>query len=418
MPVMVGEHACGFKRLSQQQHSRDAPSGPDDRHQSLVTHIWTLLKESYAGFFADEALTRGAAISFYTVTSIGPVLFIVVAIAGLAFGEKAATGAIGGQLNGLMGQQSADLLQAAIQGAAGKSSGVLATVFGIGMLVITASGVFTEMQQTLNVIWKAVPPETTISGLLRARALSLGLVGALGFLLLVSLVISTDPDSYERLHQRSSAIGTPDPSGAEPHYFLCPDCCSVRRHLQILARQADRVARCRGRGHRHGTAFHCGEVSDRFVSWEQHHSIELWASGRTDHRAPMGVLLGADIPPWRRVHESICPPSWEPGETKPLTRCNANPGGLIPTDQYCTHDSGKLVGLDRHSPKLAERSAGTGWIARYVAVRVLVATRQSVYSAAAAASVLQCRPWIKYVRALPTAAAIRRPDIGYSRAVW
>jgi membrane protein len=58
------------------------------------------------------------------------------------------------------------------------------------MLIITASGVFTEMQQSLNVIWKAVPPKMTVSGLLRARAVSLGLVGALGFLLLVSLVIS------------------------------------------------------------------------------------------------------------------------------------------------------------------------------------------------------------------------------------
>ena len=151
---------------------------------------WTLLNESFSGFFEDGALTRGAVISFYTVTSIGPVLFIVLAIAGLAFGGDAANGAIAAQLAGLMGQQSADLLQSAIRGAAGTSTGVLATTLGFVMLVITASGVFTEMQQSLNVIWKAVPPETTISGLFRARAVSLGLVGALGFLLLVSLIIS------------------------------------------------------------------------------------------------------------------------------------------------------------------------------------------------------------------------------------
>lgn len=156
----------------------------------MFIRIWLLLKECLDGFMADEALTRGAAIAFYTITSIGPVLFIVVAIAGLAFGEEAATGAIATQLAALMGKQSADLLQSAIRGAAGTSSGVLATGFGIVMLLITASGVFTEMQQSLNVIWKAVPPQTTITGLLRARALSLGLVGALGFLLLVSLVIS------------------------------------------------------------------------------------------------------------------------------------------------------------------------------------------------------------------------------------
>ena len=171
--------------------SAEVPRAPlDDQRRSLSRQIWVRLKESFSGFFEDEALTRGAAISFYAVTSIGPVMFIVVAIAGLAFGEKAATGAMAAQLAGLMGQQSADLLQSAIQGAAGKSSGILATAFGIVMLVITASGVFTEMQQSLNVIWKAVPPKTTISGLLRARALSLGLVAALGFLLLVSLVIS------------------------------------------------------------------------------------------------------------------------------------------------------------------------------------------------------------------------------------
>ena len=153
--------------------------------------MWTLLKESVDSFISDEALTRGAAIAFYTVTSIGPVLFIVVAIAGLAFGEEAARGAIAEQLGGLMGRQSADLLQTAIQNAATKTTGFLATMIGLVTLIITASGVFTEMQSTLNIIWKAEPRGTTVTRLIRARAASLGLVGALGFLLLVSLVIST-----------------------------------------------------------------------------------------------------------------------------------------------------------------------------------------------------------------------------------
>jgi membrane protein len=157
----------------------------------MLSDIWLLIKQSVSAFIDDEALTRGAAIAFYTVTSIGPVLFIVVAIAGLAFGEDAARGAISDELGGLMGQQGSDLLQIAIQNASRKSSGIIAAAVGIGTLVITASGVFTEMQQTLNVIWRAEPRGTTISRLIRARAVSLGLVGALGFLLLVSLVIST-----------------------------------------------------------------------------------------------------------------------------------------------------------------------------------------------------------------------------------
>ena len=157
----------------------------------MFGNAWALVSGSVNAFIDDEALTRGAAIAFYTVTSIGPVLFIVVAIAGLVFGEDAARGAITDQLGGLMGQQGSELLQTAIQSASRRSAGLIAAAVGIGTLIITASSVFTELQQTLNVIWRAEPRGTTMSRLIRARAASLGLVGALGFLLLVSLVIST-----------------------------------------------------------------------------------------------------------------------------------------------------------------------------------------------------------------------------------
>jgi membrane protein len=149
-----------------------------------------LVKESFSAFIADEALTRGAAISFYTVTSMGPVLLIVVAIAGLAFGEEAARGAIVAQLRDLMGQQSAELLQTALESASNKTSGAWASLLGVSTLIIAGSGVFGEMQSALNVIWPAETTGTTVSRLIRARATSLGLVAALGFLLLVSLVIS------------------------------------------------------------------------------------------------------------------------------------------------------------------------------------------------------------------------------------
>src|SRR6476620_192290 len=92
--------------------------------------------------------------------------------------------------SGLMGRQTAEVLQAAVASAASKSSGVVATIVGIITLVVTASGVFGEMQSALNVIWKAKPRGNTVSRLIRARAASLGLVAALGFLLAVSLAIS------------------------------------------------------------------------------------------------------------------------------------------------------------------------------------------------------------------------------------
>ena len=152
--------------------------------------MWKLSKSTVLAFIEDEALSRGAAIAFYTVTSIAPILLIVVAVAGLVFGREAAQGAITEQLGGLMGQQTADVLQSAVASAGEKSAGVMATIIGIVTLIATASGVFGEMQSALNAIWKAKPEGTTVSRLIRARAASLGLVAALGFLLIVSLVVS------------------------------------------------------------------------------------------------------------------------------------------------------------------------------------------------------------------------------------
>jgi len=156
----------------------------------MFASAWKLLKDTVMAFIDDEALSKGAAIAFYTVTSIAPILLIVIAIAGLAFGHDAAQNAITAQLSGLMGRQTAEVLQTAVASASGKSSGIWATIIGIVMLIVTASGVFGEMQSALNAIWKAKPKGTTVSRLIRARAASLGLVGALGFLLMVSLVVS------------------------------------------------------------------------------------------------------------------------------------------------------------------------------------------------------------------------------------
>jgi membrane protein len=115
----------------------------------LAMGVFGIIKESVKAFIDDEALTRGAAIAFYTITSIGPVLFIVVAIAGLAFGEDAARGAISGQLSGLMGQQSADLLQTAIRSAAGNSAGFLAAATGI-VTPMTVDRLAQELREVLD----------------------------------------------------------------------------------------------------------------------------------------------------------------------------------------------------------------------------------------------------------------------------
>ena len=155
----------------------------------MIVRLWLLLKNTISGFIEHEDLTRGAAIAYYTIFSIGPLLIIVIAVAGLVFGHDAAEGAIVAQLSGLIGRQSAEILQATIQSAAFQGSGVFATIIGSGTLFLTATGALTEIQSALNAIWKAAP-SAVLTELVRARLLSLGLIVTLGFLMLVSLVVS------------------------------------------------------------------------------------------------------------------------------------------------------------------------------------------------------------------------------------
>jgi membrane protein len=156
-----------------------------------ITDAWSLVRESVLAFLNDNALSHGAAMAFYAATSLAPILLIVVAIAGLAFGHDAAQVALSAQISGLMGSESADLLQVALKGASNKSAGALATIIGVVTLLVTASGVFGEIQLSLNAIWKVEPKGSSLSRLVRARAASLGLVAALGLLLLISLAAST-----------------------------------------------------------------------------------------------------------------------------------------------------------------------------------------------------------------------------------
>jgi membrane protein len=158
----------------------------------MLNRIWALLRASVEGYIEDEAMSRGAAIAYYTVFSIAPLLVIATAIAGIFFGEDAVRGAISEQLRGLLGRTGAETVEAMVRGAGNLTSGTIATVIGVVTLLLTASGVFGELQTALNAIWRAQPPEGgAVTRLMRAKLASLGLVAATGFLLLVSLIAST-----------------------------------------------------------------------------------------------------------------------------------------------------------------------------------------------------------------------------------
>jgi membrane protein len=155
----------------------------------MMQRAVSLFREAFKIFGANQAASRGAAIAFYTVTSIAPILLIVIAVAGLAFGREAATGALFGQFRALLGADAADLLEKAISSSASnKSAGIAASLISVVSLILTASGVFLELEAALNAIWKS-EPERGFFNAARARIVSLGLVVALGFLLMVSLVV-------------------------------------------------------------------------------------------------------------------------------------------------------------------------------------------------------------------------------------
>lgn len=154
----------------------------------MFRRLLFLIRESFGVFMAQRAASRGAAIAFYTVTSVAPVLLIVIAIAGLAFGREAATGAIFAQFRGLLGAEAADLLQKIISSTSDAGTSIAASLISIATLLLSASGVFLELEDALNAIWES-KPRGGLLNLARTRVISLGLVAALGFLLLVSLVV-------------------------------------------------------------------------------------------------------------------------------------------------------------------------------------------------------------------------------------
>jgi membrane protein len=152
---------------------------------------YVLFKTACLAWADDNASSRGAALAFYTVFSLAPVLIIAVSVAGLAFGQKAAEGEFLRQLQGSVGVTGARAIQDIIQSADRPALGIVASVIGIGTLLAGASGAFVELQDALNKIWKV--PHTSKGfwiSMIRERFLSFGLVLGLGFLLVVSLVVS------------------------------------------------------------------------------------------------------------------------------------------------------------------------------------------------------------------------------------
>lgn len=153
--------------------------------------LWKLFREAFNAWNSDKIPRHGAALAYYTVLSLVPLLIVLISLIGLIFGREAAQQHILEQTTNLMGPQSGDAIKQMIEHATQPTTGTIAMLVGVATLLLGASGVFAQLQDSLNTIWRVEPKEGRgLWGLIRDRFISISAVLGTGFLLLVSLVLS------------------------------------------------------------------------------------------------------------------------------------------------------------------------------------------------------------------------------------
>ncbi len=161
--------------------------------------LFKLLKDTYLSWDKNDPWAKSAIIAYYALFSLPSLLIITVHFAGVFFGKEAVEGRITSEIGGLIGKGSADLIQAMIINSALSESSLLFIIFGIGVLIFGATGVFFQLQKALNDIWSVRAKKNTLLDTLKRRAIAFGMVMVIGLLLLISLVISTIINAFSDL---------------------------------------------------------------------------------------------------------------------------------------------------------------------------------------------------------------------------
>lgn len=156
--------------------------------------IWRMCKEAFQEWNEDNASRLAAALAYYTLFSLAPLLILVIAIAGLFFDSVTVRQQIMSQVEAMVGSSSAEFVRTVLDNAnqPGGNSGIVASLVSLGLLLVGATGVLTQLQMSLNTIWDVkARPDSGLLDLVRKRVLSLGMIIVIGFLLLISLVVSS-----------------------------------------------------------------------------------------------------------------------------------------------------------------------------------------------------------------------------------
>ena len=214
---------------------------------ALLKDLWALLKESWNAWSTDKAPRLGAALAYYTLFSLAPLLVIVIAVAALVFGQEAAQGKIVAEIQGLVGEESARAIQTMIDKARAPATGIVATILSLITLLLGATGVVGELKDTLNTIWHVQPaPEMgppahpqnppRIAGLcLRSRFSPAGIAGD------QRGALSTERLLQQPVFQSMAPVCR---AGSEFCRLLGRHYRAVRHALSLFARYRDPLARC------------------------------------------------------------------------------------------------------------------------------------------------------------------------------
>jgi len=156
----------------------------------MIKYLFSFTKDLINAYIEDDGFTKGAALAYYTTFSIAPIIFIIIGVAGIFFGDAAVKGEVYTQLKGMLGVETARTVQEVVEVSYKADGNYWVTLLGLGTLFFGATGAFNQLKLSLNQIWQIEPhPTNGVIGFLQARLISFAMVIVLGFVLLVSLVV-------------------------------------------------------------------------------------------------------------------------------------------------------------------------------------------------------------------------------------
>jgi membrane protein len=158
----------------------------------MLRRVYSLLKETASDWIDDKATSRGAALAYYSMFAIGPIVVLTISLAGLFYGAEAASGKVAAQLKDTVGREVAEAIESLVRSASDVTASTQAAFIGLVVALFGAAAAFLELQDALNTIWKVTPRAgRSILSILRERAFSFAMVLAAGLLLLASVVVTT-----------------------------------------------------------------------------------------------------------------------------------------------------------------------------------------------------------------------------------